>query len=318
MNTAPIEQAVFRSLPHNKRPDFVVVAPPYSHQSGGVMVLHQLCSAINDTGRSCLLVFMHNGNATEQNFQYAHLHNPDLHMPGGHYVAAPNNTQELDALIQSAVVIYPDLITGNPLKAAKRCRYFLNVNEAPYPGEYLLSFSKLFRVDATSVLFKPFPDEHFHQRSAMPWHARTLDATYIGKGDHFTTCHQIEGSTLIRRDWPSTKRELADLLRQVRYFYTWDTVSSTNQDAIRCGAVPVLMHDHQIPRAVLNTGELGPYPDLTSDGSGRVTFGQGGQSGIDCQMSAFNDKYDLHSRLWPLSVELFIARVEAFFSPCQI
>jgi len=47
---------------------FIIVAPPYHEKSGGVMVLHELCDASNTNGYPSGIVFLHDGNATEQKF----------------------------------------------------------------------------------------------------------------------------------------------------------------------------------------------------------------------------------------------------------
>ena len=42
---------------------FVIVAPPYSARSGGVMVLHDLCEALNRCGYQAGMVFLRGGSS---------------------------------------------------------------------------------------------------------------------------------------------------------------------------------------------------------------------------------------------------------------
>jgi hypothetical protein len=238
---------------------FVIVAPPYSARSGGIMVLHDLCEALNRCGYQAGIVFLHGGNAVEQNYSYAVSSHPPLYRDGGayHYY---RDEQEAQQAILSGTVVYPDLITGNPLGAKSVIRYVLNFNESDFLGDFVLAFSAIYSKYASHVLYKPFHHPAFSDSGAVHWRNRTLDLTYIGKGSSFIECHRINNTLLVERDYPRDKEQLALLLRQCRFFYTWDCVSATNIDALMCGAVPVLLHDKQISRDQINRMEIGSFP----------------------------------------------------------
>lgn len=293
--------------------EFIVTAPPYTHQSGGVMILHELCSAINRTGKNCVMLFLHSGSADKQDFQFSYFDNPDLYMPGGHFKTLPMGISQITNELARAIIIYPDLITGNPLGAARRCRYLLNFNDREFAGDYVVAYSKIYSKDSLPVLFKPFDDPHLHTRGARPWYERSLDATYIGKGSAFTQTHRIPETILIERNWPKDKEQLALVLRQVRFFYTWDTVSATNVDAIRCGAVPILLHDKQIARETLNQGELGRYPRIGYPPSSQAMSQPAFREMINADMSEFNLNFDANIRGWNHAVENFVADITDHF-----
>ena len=240
---------------------FVIVAPPYSLRSGGVMVLHDLCEALNRCGHRAGMVFAHGGNATEQNFSYAVSNHPSLYREGGDYHYFQDEQEAKQAILYGTVV-YPDLITGNPLGAKNVVRYLLNFNEPDFPGDFVLAFSAVFSKNADHVLFKPFHHPAFNDLGTANWRDRTLDLTYISKGPSFIECHRINNTILVERDYPRDKEQLALLLRQCRFFYTWDCVSATNIDALMCGDFPVLLHDKQINRDEINRMEIGSFPKV--------------------------------------------------------
>jgi hypothetical protein len=237
------------------------VAPPYSARSGGIMVLHDLCEALNRCGYQAGMVFLHGGNAADQNYSYAVSNHPSLYRDGGSYHYYQDEPEAYQAIL-SGTVVYPDLITGNPLGAKSVVRYVLNFNEADFPGDFVLGFSGIYSKYASHVLFRPFHHPAFSDHGTAHWRDRTLDLTYIGKGSSFTECHRISNTLLVERDYPRDKEQLALLLRQCRFFYTWDCVSATNIDALICGAVPVLLHDKQINRDLINQMEIGSFPRL--------------------------------------------------------
>jgi hypothetical protein len=277
---------------------FLVVAPQYQARSGGVMVLHELCDALNKKGYPCGIVFLHGGNAAEQNFQFAFSDNNEFHMPGGQRIEILNNTA-LQEILNTGTVIYPDLINGNPLGAKKIIRFILNFNENSFDGEYILSFSKIYSNYANYVLFKPFRNSFFNDKDTKPWDERNLNLTYFGKGPSFIDCKLIPDTLLLERDWPRDKNQLSILLKQCKFLFTWDCVSSTLHDAIMCGAIPVLLHDQQIPRILINQMEIGSYPDIRFNSIEDLPLGISFDSdSVNSSISEFKYNYNYLADSW--------------------
>lgn len=284
---------------------FIIVAPPYSVRSGGVMVLHDLCEALNRNGYQAGIVFLHGGNAAEQNFQYAVSNDLSLYKPNGDYYYYVDESEARDVLL-NGTVIYPDLITGNPLGAKNKIRYILNFNSLNFSGDFVLSYSKIYSEYSNFVLSKPFHHECFTDTGARPWLERTLDLTYIGKGSGFTDCHRIDNTILVERDYPRDKEQLALLLRQCRFFFTWDCVSATNFDAMMCGAIPILLHDKQINRKDINNMEVGAFPNINFNSIQELPNGlQFDEKEIDVDVMAFKKSYFHLINSWDQSVKFF-------------
>jgi len=213
---------------------FTIYAPGYNDKSGGAWVLHFLCHSLNKIGYEASL-FIYDGNQGV---------NPSFTTPVGY--------------IQDSVVIYPEVITTNPLQAKKVVRYLLN-KEGLLQGrmikwgqtDYPLAFSKLFRSDC-ETLFYPNSDLSVFYKDAT---VKTQNSFYIGKGHLYGNCPKLDCFE-ITRSFPETKQELANALRRSKILFTYDAVSAIALDAALCGCLPFML---QKPLEGADEGELGKY-----------------------------------------------------------
>ena len=217
---------------------------------------------LNQCGYPSAMVFMHDGNAKDQNYKWAISNSNDLYGENHMRIELdPTNAiKSTTDFLENGIIIYPDMVHSNPIHAKRVVRYILGPCEREYPGDYILNFSASFRSTHDHVLYNVFPHRDIHSKGSIPWHLRSMDATYFGKGPTYTSCHKIPDSIIIERDWPSDKNQLGILLRHCRFLFTWDTNSATNLDAIICGAVPVFMNKHYDAQHILEKSELGSIP----------------------------------------------------------
>ena len=291
--------------------NFIIAAPPYSQRSGGIRVLHELCTALNQLGYQAGIVFITEGSQLNQGFKFAYAGDINLHDPTGIYYDyfSHSTNQEITDYINNSCIIYPDIIKGNPLSGKFFVTYVLGRPEFPIFSDYILSFSKLYIEKSDFVLHKSFFDLCMNDLETLHWSNRTFSLTYIGKGSSYLECNLIPGTILIERDWPKDKNQLAILLKNCKYFYSWDCVSATNTDAILCGAVPILMHDLQIKREVLNTGELGAYPPLEFEDAFSNNKSKISINDIDSHLLMFKNNFFLYHSAWSSNVDLFAKSV---------
>lgn len=225
---------------------FLICAPPYTDKSAGIVVLHELHQEMVKLGYDAhLAIFI---PFTETQTRY---HGP----------------ADIADIIENGIVIYPEVITGNPLGAKRVVRYFLSKEGAASgnpvhagANDFILAFSPIYHAKPHAILTKEATNPVFHDRDALPWHERTLDCTYIGKGAFYTQCAVIEQTTEITRNWPETKQELADLLRKTRFVYMYDNMTALRTDAIRCGAVPVFLLDYPFTFKEVHGDYFGEVP----------------------------------------------------------
>ncbi|MEA3107301.1 MAG: hypothetical protein QOI88_1906 [Gammaproteobacteria bacterium] len=244
---------------------FVVLAPAYNHRSAGIRVMHTLCNELNRCGRTAHLIFyrfkpggvdFYTPEGTSE-FCGQHQHIPRL--------PASSDITRFRALIDEGIVVYPEVLQANPLNAPRVVRYVLNHPELNgYPmleGErdFIVSFNRQYRQNPHSIASLFIDEPLFHDENTRPALERTLDCTYIGKGAGFGQCFRIPGSVSIERASPSDKESLAILLRNTRYFFTWDVNTQTNADALLCGAIIVVPRWAPFSSACFET-DFGPLP----------------------------------------------------------
>jgi len=290
---------------------FIIVAPPFSHRSGGIRVLHELCTALMQLGYQAGIAFITEGSQANQGFKFAYSMDKNLYDPNGLYYDYFSNrtTQEVNRYINNSCIIYPDIIKGNPLNGKFFVTYVLGRPEFSIFSDYILSFSKLYIEECDFVLHKSFYDQCMNDSGTLHWRNRTLSLTYIGKGSNYLECNIIPGTILIERDWPKDKNQLSLILQNCKFFYSWDCVSATNSDAILCGAVPILMHDLQIRRDIINTSELGPLPPINYEDAISNNLLKINTDDIDLHLSMYKNKFLHYHNAWTTNVKLFAESV---------
>ena len=162
------------------------------------------------------------------------------------------NFARIEPVEPQDIVVYPEVVTGNPVGAGRVVRYFLNreglaLNNPVMagPNDFIVAFSPEFHDNPHAVLSLVDLPEMFNDLGTKPTLTRHIDCTYIGKGRHyFAHSRVIDNTILIPRDSPITRKGLADLLRQTRFLYTWDVMSLINTEAIMCDVWVIPMEFH--------------------------------------------------------------------------
>lgn len=136
-----------------------------------------------------------------------------------------------------AIVIYPEVIEGNPLKAKNIVRYVLF-----YPGEnggkkqyhnseLIFSYSKDF-YDTDNILVVPYMDTNIFFDDSSP---KNQDCYFVHKGGKWKNVPELEYATEINMEYPKTREELGQLLRRTRTLYSYDSCSAILDEALLCG-----------------------------------------------------------------------------------
>lgn len=296
--------------------DFVIAAPAYSHRSGGIMALHELCSTLNRLGHRAGLALITAGSQDEQNYQFGYSNTPEFLDPQGAYhdYFTGRSSEEIHAFIRNACAVYPDIVKGNPLNAGHFATYVLGVPKYPIVSEFILSFSRTYHDSPDFVLSYPFINEWMTATDTLHWTQRTLNLTYIGKGELYAECHTVPGTVLIERDWPRDKRQLAALLRHCKYFFSWDARSATNLDAVLCGAVPVLMQTVQVSDDELKNSEFGSLPPIAYE-EGMENRTPADVEAIDAAFANIRQNCFASQAQWPANVARWVELLAGRFNP---
>lgn len=299
----------------------LIATPAYNHHSAGIRVLHTLWRELNRHGRTAHLLFyqfMENGGV---NFYPSDA--DDHYMPDTADLPRLRNGTELSTLhmlIGESVVIYPEVIRGNPLQAPRVARYVLNSAAAnkyemfQAPQDFIFTFNSRYFANAHAQLVLLIDEPEFHDRDTRPALERTLDSTYVGKAFLHGDCFKVPGSLMVERTWPSDKESLACILRHTRYFFTWDPLTKTNDDAVRCGAIPVIMRWHPYGPDVMQTdfGEV-PHAEALLD-NGRLIVRHNAETYAE-KRRIFLDNYARLAAGNSERVAELAERLEQYFSP---
>lgn len=98
---------------------YYIWSPPYTHESSGVRILHLLCHALNESGQRAYLLQMPDMAV-----------NPHLNTP---IISTEQYNFYRNCKIDP-IVVYPDVVQGNPMGARKVVRYLL-ADAGKYGGD---------------------------------------------------------------------------------------------------------------------------------------------------------------------------------------
>lgn len=213
--TVHLPDSVLDATPVNRR--YVVVAPPFEHNSAGIRVLYELQKWLVRSGLDAIVCTWFNGYPVSQ--------------------------------FEEDIVIYPEVAPGNLLKAKRVVRYILNVpgklgyGEKTFSsGERLVAYNQeLASYSNGAILQVPSIEPFFNSEQCH----KTVDAVFVGKGKdlglHPKHCIPIT------KGFPATRREVAGLLRSVKTLYMYDDFSMIYREAQLCGCdVRLIRSDGQI------------------------------------------------------------------------
>lgn len=248
---------------------FIVAARPFNPKSQGCVLLHKLVHTLNTVGHEAAILLF-SGHGSETKWFYSA--NPKYFCSDYKNIVF-SDEKAFKKFKEDSVVVYPEIVTGNPLAGDYVVRYMLNregfiktgVMINPSDRDFILTHSYHYHQKPHFHLFNYNGSEFFNTRQTENFYKRKFDLTYIGKGAKYSTCSVLRGTQELTRNWPETKPALANLLKQSRYLYTWDAMSATTNDAILCGAFPIFMTHAPFTKAdAYNLIDLGiSIPEIT-------------------------------------------------------
>lgn len=231
---------------------FIIVAPNYRKNFAGVRTLYKL--ALDLKNNNCIS-FIVNWKCVNDYIS------PILDIPVLQFNIA------LDIVkYYNAIVIYPEVVKGNPLKAKRVVRWLLNIpGVCGGDGKYdktdkLFSYSKLLtkqlekKYEIISELTTPTIDvDLFNYDESIE---KTDITVYTGK-QQFREGIIDKFDNLITRTSPSHE-EVAKILKRIKVLYTFDCLTNIVNEARLCGCeVVYIPNDQQV--LDIDGNEYGPY-----------------------------------------------------------
>ncbi len=234
--------------PDLTRQPFYIVTPNYTHTSAGIKALHLLCHWLNRTGERAYIL-AYGGSDTVVHPDWL---TPLLQPP---MVEAHERRQGL-----TPIVVYPEVVAGNPLNARCVLRYALN-----YPG--LLGGDKVYAPDelvfghsqriaavvssTTPVLHMPLVDRSIFCPGKPRLRKGAAFYAFKYRDIHGQQVFGVpEGAIEITkgRADSQTPQQIAEILRSVETFYTFED-TAMSMEAILCGCPAVLMPNPYLQRS---------------------------------------------------------------------
>ncbi len=163
----------------------------------------------------------------------------DVKNPSGWEMSGhPRLTTIDENLRRTGIVVYPEIIAGNPLRFQNVVRFVLF-----YPGrnggtrryhksEMVFAYLPEF-LPGSNVLSVPWIDKTLFNDPGYP---RTDTYCFVYKGGRWCDPPELRGIPTITMNWPATREELAERLKRTRVLYSFDAESALLEEACACGA----------------------------------------------------------------------------------
>jgi O-antigen biosynthesis protein len=226
--------------------EYLISAPDYRHESAGIRVLHLLADALMAKGHKAYPMYAKS-------------------MPGAKATGLWDAYVIAEKIADGAVVIYPEIVPGNPLGAEHVARWVLNKpgllgGEAIYdPDEkvflYTTTLTGSVKNDISGYLCCPSIDTDLFVDDGRK---KLHDTFYVGKGKHDGKL-DTSGMQEITKSpaWPQNREVVAEVLKNTDTFYSFDNFTAMVTEANLCGAVSVIIPDGVVTRESLETSEMG-------------------------------------------------------------
>lgn len=193
--------------------DYVIYTPKYA-ASNGIRVLYKLADELIKRGYN---VFLFSEPSEGKNYQYIN-----------------KLTKELK---DDAVVVYPEVIFGNPLNAKKVVRYVLyypgvNGGDIKYDeNDLVFTFNHEYYKNADLLSISTMDTSLFYKDETQ----KDINCYFVNKGGKWKDIPEFKDFVEINMLYPATREELAKLLRRTKKLYSYDRHTLLTEEAYACG-----------------------------------------------------------------------------------
>lgn len=257
---------------------FLIYAPNYDELHGGSVVLHKLCSMLNDAGREAYLwSFCSGGAFNAETYLYSDplladavlkgefhdaQHHWDLHGKnekryGHHKTLSPFPNVRFyegtpDEGLDAYIVIYAETISGNPLRAKNIVRWLLHqpgwhTGEIDFgPGEIYFKYGKAIRdfycsgsvISSSELRVINYPHGYYNQVNARAKGSREGAAHCFRKQSAQHHERDVQNSICIDG---LSHAETSEIFKRVKTFKSYDLYTAYSRFAAMCGCISIVV-----------------------------------------------------------------------------
>ena len=237
---------------------FIIFAPSYDENSGGIVVLHKLCSLLNSLGYESYLhpyIFSYELNRNNLKDFIINVCKWSIRAGLSRYRTNPAfKTPIFRGSLEGEddyIVVYPEVVFGNPLKAKNVVRWLLHqpgYHEKFFfygRGELYFKFNSAIQdfsfpesvTSKTELKVIHYPLE-FYNKDAAGGDDRAGTAYCIRKGRDKELQHDIKSSILIDG---KSHAEVAKIFKRVKTFISYDDYTAYSIFAVLCGCESIVI-----------------------------------------------------------------------------
>ena len=242
---------------------YIVMTPSYNENSGGIVVLHKLCDLLNSLGYEAYVMpyrysyYVTRYNILSEGFNFLKWSVWNFFKPfrRNEFFNTPifSGSQPIN---DEFIVIYPEVVFGNPLGAKNVVRWLLHqpgYHEGVFyysPGELIYKFNSAIRdfeypgsktsEDDLKVIHYPIDLYYPPQKESV----RSGTAYCVRKGKGKKSIQDHSQDTLID---DLNHSQVANVFRQSKYFISYDEHTAYSIFAVLCGCISVVVPGDGIP-----------------------------------------------------------------------
>ena len=210
----------------NNKINIVMYCNPYHEKCGGIVIMHYFCKLINEkyNDRFSAKLFMHN------NITYK---NPFC-----------NHFARLDEINDNTIVIYPEIVSGNPLNAKNVVRWILLELGIEMPIDHYKKWSE------SDLIYYWEPINSDSKQLCCPFYNNLFTNKNLEKRDK--TCYLVKKGRLIHKNvqciHPSDSiciddlslQEKDNIFNECKFFYSYDPNTAYILFSAACGCIPII------------------------------------------------------------------------------
>lgn len=234
-------------MQNKTEPEFVIWAPPFDPDSGGVIALHYLCYKLRKLGKAASIWPADNQMPTRwietvpMLARNAYRRREFAKGPFGNPLASPFG-------LTNKIVIYPEIVSGNPLHGKRVIRWFLNTKgffdkSVSFTDDELEFFYQSYFDDNQTVSrdrilrIRWIREDIYYEDPSVN---RTINCQMVRKREYFLDNSKNKFKDHVMLDGKS-HAEIAPIFRQSKHFICHDPYTMYAFYAALCGCIPVII-----------------------------------------------------------------------------